>query len=73
MARQISRTWACAYNAHPQTAFRIRLISLSIALFRAGRLPVDQLLTHRLKLEEINEGFDRLREGIGVRQVIVFE
>jgi alcohol dehydrogenase len=44
-----------------------------IALFRAGRLPVDQLLTHRLKLEEINEGFDRLREGVGVRQVIVFE
>ena len=44
-----------------------------IALFRAGLLPVDQLLTHRLKLEETNEGFDRLREGIGVRQVIVFD
>ena len=44
-----------------------------IALFRAGRLPVDQLLTHRLKLDEINEGFDRLREGVGVRQVIVFD
>jgi alcohol dehydrogenase len=44
-----------------------------IALFRAGRLPVDQLLTHRLKLEEINEGFDRLREGVGVRQVILFD
>ena len=38
-----------------------------IGLFRAGRLPVDQLLTHRLKLEEINEGFDRLREGVGVQ------
>ena len=44
-----------------------------IALFRAGRLPVDQLLTHRLDLSDINEGFDRLREGVGVRQVIVFE
>jgi alcohol dehydrogenase len=44
-----------------------------IALFRAGRLPVDQLLTHRLKLDDINEGFDRLREGIGVRQVVMFE
>jgi Zn-dependent alcohol dehydrogenase len=31
------------------------------------------LLTDRLKLEEINEGLDRLREGNGVRQVIVFE
>jgi len=44
-----------------------------IGLFRAGRLPVDQLVTHRLRLEEINEGFDRLRDGIGVRQVVVFE
>jgi alcohol dehydrogenase len=44
-----------------------------IALFRAGRLPVDALLTHRLKLEEINEGFDRLRDGVGVRQVILFD
>ena len=37
-----------------------------------GRLPVDRLLTGRLKLDEINEGFDRLREGKAVRQVIVF-
>jgi alcohol dehydrogenase len=43
-----------------------------IALFRAGRLPVDQLLTDRLQLDDINEGFDRLREGIGVRQVLTF-
>ena len=43
-----------------------------IALFQAGRLPVDALLTHRLALDDINEGFDRLREGIGVRQVVVF-
>jgi hypothetical protein len=31
------------------------------------------LLTHRLKLEENNEGFDRLRDEVGVRQAIVFE
>ena len=43
-----------------------------IGLFQAGRLPVDKLLTHRLRLDEINEGFDRLREGVGVRQVVVF-
>jgi hypothetical protein len=28
-----------------------------------GRLPVAQL--HGLQLEEINEGFERLRDGIG--------
>ena len=43
-----------------------------VAMYRAGRLPVDRLLTHRLGLEEINEGFDRLADGVGVRQVVVF-
>lgn len=44
-----------------------------VALYRAGRLPVDRLLTHRLRPEEINEGFERLARGEGVRQVVVFD
>ena len=44
-----------------------------VSLFRSGRLPVDKLLTHRLRLEDINEGFDRMREGIGIRQVVCFD
>jgi alcohol dehydrogenase len=43
-----------------------------VGLFQSGRLPVDKLLTHRLRLDAINEGFDRLREGVGVRQVVMF-
>ncbi|MCX7891800.1 MAG: zinc-dependent alcohol dehydrogenase family protein [Burkholderiales bacterium] len=43
-----------------------------VALYRRGRLPVNRLLTHRLKLDEINEGFDRLNEGKAIRQVVVF-
>ncbi|MFZ3322231.1 MAG: zinc-dependent alcohol dehydrogenase family protein [Usitatibacter sp.] len=43
-----------------------------IELYKQGRLPVNRLLTHRLKLDEINEGFDRLSEGKAVRQVITF-
>lgn len=39
--------------------------------YRAGRLPVDALLTHRLSLEDLNEGFDRLARGEGVRQALV--
>ena len=31
-----------------------------IALYGQGRLPVDRLLTHRLGLDDLNEGFDRL-------------
>ena len=43
-----------------------------IALHRAGRLPVDRLLSGTLRLDDINEGFDHLREGRAVRQVVVF-
>jgi alcohol dehydrogenase len=55
------------------SAIPLRDVPRYIALFKAGHLPVDRLLTHRLELSEINEGFDRLREGIGVRQVVVFD
>lgn len=43
-----------------------------IALYRAGRLPVERLLTHRLPLADINLAFDRLARGEAVRQVIMF-
>ncbi len=44
-----------------------------IALYRAGRLPVDRLLTHTLRLDELNTGFDRLARGEAVRQVVVLD
>ncbi|MES1928390.1 alcohol dehydrogenase GroES-like domain family protein [Salinisphaera dokdonensis CL-ES53] len=43
-----------------------------IALYQAGRLPVDKLLTHRLTLDEINTGFERLAAGQAIRQVVLF-
>jgi alcohol dehydrogenase len=43
-----------------------------IRMYQAGLLPVDQLLTHTLRLDEINLGFDRLARGEAVRQVIEF-
>ena len=43
-----------------------------VALYKQGRLPVDKLLTHKLELDDINEGFERLREGRAVRQVVTF-
>jgi alcohol dehydrogenase len=43
-----------------------------IELYRRGKLPVDRLMSGRLKLDEINIGFDRLHEGKAVRQVVVF-
>ncbi|MGQ0752496.1 MAG: zinc-dependent alcohol dehydrogenase family protein [Betaproteobacteria bacterium] len=43
-----------------------------IALHRQGRLPVRRLMSGTLTLNGINEGFDRLREGKAVRQVVTF-
>jgi alcohol dehydrogenase len=43
-----------------------------VALHRSGRLPVDRLLTHRIALDDINEGFDRLATGQAVRQAVIF-
>ena len=43
-----------------------------IDLYTQGRLPVDKLMSGRLKLEQINEGFDLLHEGKAVRQVVTF-
>ena len=43
-----------------------------IELYRQGRLPVDRLMSGKLKLEDINLGFDLLHEGKAVRQVVVF-
>jgi alcohol dehydrogenase len=54
------------------SAVPVRDIPRFVALYQAGRLPVDRLLTHTLGLDEINEGFDRLADGVGVRQVVLF-
>jgi Zn-dependent alcohol dehydrogenase len=43
-----------------------------VALHQAGQLPVERLLTHRLGLDELNEGFDRLARGEAVRQAVIF-
>lgn len=42
-----------------------------VAMFRAGRLPVDRLLSERIRLEDINPALDRLARGESVRQVIL--
>jgi alcohol dehydrogenase len=44
-----------------------------MTLYMQGRLPVDRLLTGRLKLDDINSGFDLLHEGKAIRQVVEFE
>jgi alcohol dehydrogenase len=49
-----------------------RDIPAYIALYQSGRLPVNKLMTHKLQLEEVNIGFERLAKGEAIRQVITF-
>jgi alcohol dehydrogenase len=43
-----------------------------ISLYQAGKLPINRLIGERLKLEDINRGFDQLASGNSLRDLIVF-
>lgn len=44
-----------------------------VDLYLAGRVKLDELISRRYRLEEINQAFDALRAGEVARSVIVFE
>ncbi len=37
-----------------------------------GKINIDDLITHKLKLEDINKGFDLMHEGESIRSVVVY-
>lgn len=43
------------------------------ALHLAGRLPAERLIDRRIGLDDLEGAFDRLRAGVGLRQVVVFD
>jgi len=43
-----------------------------IDLYRSGDLKLDELLTHRYPIEEINEAYDALKSGETLRSVVTF-
>ena len=49
-----------------------RDIPAFVTAYQEGRLPVQELLTHRIGLDDLNEGFDRLAAGAAVRQAVLF-
>ncbi len=51
--------------------FRVDMPRL-LELWRQGRLKLDHLISGRIKLEEINDGFAELKSGAPVRQLIEF-
>ncbi|EUA37468.1 putative alcohol dehydrogenase [Mycobacterium avium subsp. avium 2285 (R)] len=44
-----------------------------VELWRAGRLPVESLVSSTIRLEDINEAMDHLADGTAVRQLIRFD
>lgn len=44
-----------------------------VELYRAGKLPAASLVSHRIRLEELNDALDRLADGNALRQVIAFD
>jgi len=44
-----------------------------IEFYLDGRLRLDEMISSRIKLEEINDAFDLMRKGEAARQVIVFD
>lgn len=54
------------------SAVPARDIPRFVELWRAGRLPVESLVSSTITLDEVNAGMDELAEGRAVRQVIAF-
>jgi len=54
------------------TCVPVRDIPRYISLYKAGRLPVNKLMSGSLKLEEINKGFDLMAQGKTIRSIIEF-
>jgi S-(hydroxymethyl)glutathione dehydrogenase/alcohol dehydrogenase len=37
-----------------------------------GKINIDDLITHKLSLDEINKGFDLMHAGESIRSVVVY-
>lgn len=51
----------------------VRDVDRYVRLYKAGRLPVDQLLTDTLRPADLNTAFDKLDAGQAVRQVLLVD
>ena len=43
-----------------------------VDMYMEGRINIDDLVTHTLRLDEINHGFDLMHEGKSIRSVVVY-
>jgi S-(hydroxymethyl)glutathione dehydrogenase / alcohol dehydrogenase len=63
------RTWKGSFlgNEKPRS-----VVPRLVDWYMDGFLKIDELITHRISLEQINEGFDLMRTGKAIRTVIEF-
>lgn len=50
-----------------------RDIPIYAQLWREGKLPVEELISSRIGLDDINEAMDTLADGLAIRQIIMFD
>ncbi|MDP1712862.1 MAG: alcohol dehydrogenase catalytic domain-containing protein [Candidatus Nanopelagicaceae bacterium] len=50
-----------------------RDVPIFVDMWRAGRLPLEKLISAEIELENINEAMDQLADGNAIRQLIVFD
>ncbi|MDT5151266.1 MAG: hypothetical protein QOI01_2999 [Mycobacterium sp.] len=55
------------------SAVPARDIPRFVSLWRAGRLPIEKLVSSTIGLDQINDGMDELADGNAVRQIIEFD
>jgi S-(hydroxymethyl)glutathione dehydrogenase/alcohol dehydrogenase len=44
-----------------------------VSYYLDGRLDLDSVIAERISLEQINDGFEKLRQGDSARSVIMFD
>jgi alcohol dehydrogenase (nicotinoprotein) len=49
------------------------MTAMLLRLYDAGKLRLDELVTTRYTLDQVNEGYQDLRDGKNIRGVIVYE
>ena len=58
-------------GSHVGSCVPSRDVPRFVAMYRAGRLPVDRMMSEHLLLDQINVGFDRLARGESIRQSVL--
>ena len=66
-----SSSWWSFSHFRPRSI--ARAVPRLLSMYQAGQLKLDELVTRTYSLEEINEGYQDMRDDKNIRGVIVFD